>query len=112
MRRQDELLTSRARVTPRYALVPLEGVPAIIVYSSISGFTGKYAALIADALGADLRRLKDIGPRDIRDRDCIVYELVPKLLMDRPIGVKRDPDAPGGRRGDPSGRINNFGTST
>lgn len=45
----------------------------IVVYSSISGFTEKYAAWIADALGADLRRLKEIGSRDIRGYDCIVY---------------------------------------
>ena len=50
-----------------------DAMRTIIVYSSISGFTERYAGWIADALDADLRRLKEIGPRDIRDYDCIVY---------------------------------------
>lgn len=49
MRRQDELLTSRARVSPRYALLPLEGIP----FSRLPHWpTARIQVLASGALGA------------------------------------------------------------
>jgi (S)-ureidoglycine aminohydrolase len=60
MRRQDQLLTSRTRVRPRYALLPLEGIPS----SRLPRWPGAQVRVLAGpALGARfVQSLIDLAP--------------------------------------------------
>jgi len=45
----------------------------LVIYTSITGFTKKYAEWIAQDLGADLVEARSLRPETLRDYDTIIY---------------------------------------